>query len=100
MVAPTAAAVIARALTPRGPGSGSGASSRLRHDVDQVRLAALHHVDATTDGGRQIPGIGNRTRRADAEALRQRGEVDVRIAQAESGVKALGAAMAQQRLPL
>ena len=41
-------------------------STRLRHDVDQVRLAALHDADAAAEGGGEVLGVRDRPRCADA----------------------------------
>src|SRR5579871_3743237 len=60
-------------------------SARLRDDVHEGRLAALHYVDGALDCRTQFLGIGDGALAIYAHALREFGVVDVRAGDGRSG---------------
>src|SRR5690242_266186 len=68
-------------------------STRLRHDVDERGLAALHNFERAGDRRTQIGRVVDRPLRIDAHRFRERREVDVRVVERRADMSALDAAL-------
>src|SRR5579875_3407814 len=84
----------------RSPRSVRRALPRLRHHIDQRRLALLHALEAALIGGGKVLGVGDRSFAVEAVGLRHFGVADIGIGELGADARVFGAAVVQAALAL